>query len=623
MSSDIVSICLGLLDKYDTKFSPEAYLQRIENFQSFGELEKRFVLEIFYGCYDRKSILDIVVNGYYSKDGKNCLQSDRSLYTFVAYMILYHIKYYGIEYLYILSSYPNQEKIFKFLKYFLNEKNLITWLSDAWSTLLDKTFVEENLLNPLLKLLPDLNLFLKELEEGIYQVKPRPKQAPTQPRPFNITQPKPRKVLLPEPLPEKEVFKPLKHVTKSANSIASLVKNPNVTYEKKSRIVKRTVSKSANDRYQDHFEEPVPQFKAKPFLNKQNNLEPIKLNTAAVLKDEHLIKKQIDEMMKKFSYLEMGQGSPNEFLKWQTEMRLNDLKVEQEKIEMKKLLSKLTHEEAILAKANLVENKKAQVKQIQHENSLLKKEKEEKEKIENEKVKNIVSTILQDEKKVKQIKEQVVENKKLIAQQVIKESEKYEAEAYKRVEEEMRKKIELIQQIKAAESIPINRTKQVDLTQTQGYGFLNEMSIAELTERLQLAKQENEEYYQKKHDEIIKIKIDKEENLIEKLNFINKYRNEIGNNEKKETFEDLKTKAKEEVKNSDSLAKLKKKIEEKRVERSKVDFITVNKKESKKQINIYANQRKALEKERFKELEKTHERYRFLNLESARLTNIV
>lgn len=97
----------------------------------------------------------------------------------------------------------------------------------------------------------------------------------------------------------------------------------------------------------------------------------------------------------------------------------------------------------------------------------------------------------------------------------------------------MKKKIELIQQIKAAESIPIKRTKLVDLTKTQGYGFLNEMSIAELTERLQLAKQENEEFYRKKHDEIIKNKIEKEGNLIEKLNFINKYRNEISHNEKK------------------------------------------------------------------------------------------
>lgn len=33
MSFDIVSICLDLLDKCDTRFSPETYLQEIQNFQ--------------------------------------------------------------------------------------------------------------------------------------------------------------------------------------------------------------------------------------------------------------------------------------------------------------------------------------------------------------------------------------------------------------------------------------------------------------------------------------------------------------------------------------------------------------------------------------------------------------
>ena len=94
----------------------------------------------------------------------------------------------------------------------------------------------------------------------------------------------------------------------------------------------------------------------------------------------------------------------------------------------------------------------------------------------------------------------------------------------------MRKKLEIIQQIKAAESLSVSRTKMVDLTSTAGHGLLTEMSIAELNERLELLKRENEEHNRKKRDEIVKIKVEKEQNLIEKLNFINKYRNELSNN---------------------------------------------------------------------------------------------
>ena len=44
----------------------------------------------------------------------------------------------------------------------------------------------------------------------------------------------------------------------------------------------------------------------------------------------------------------------------------------------------------------------------------------------------------------------------------------------------MKRKVELIQQIRAMESVPIIRTKFVDLTETGGQGLLAEMSVAEV-----------------------------------------------------------------------------------------------------------------------------------------------
>ena len=44
----------------------------------------------------------------------------------------------------------------------------------------------------------------------------------------------------------------------------------------------------------------------------------------------------------------------------------------------------------------------------------------------------------------------------------------------------MRRKIELVRQIRAIESVPILRTKFVDLTESSGQGLLVEMSIAEV-----------------------------------------------------------------------------------------------------------------------------------------------
>lgn len=49
-----------------------------------------------------------------------------------------------------------------------------------------------------------------------------------------------------------------------------------------------------------------------------------------------------------------------------------------------------------------------------------------------------------------------------------------------KAEEEMKRKVELIHQIRAMEAAPISRNKLVDFTETAGYRFLNEMSIAEV-----------------------------------------------------------------------------------------------------------------------------------------------
>ena len=45
----------------------------------------------------------------------------------------------------------------------------------------------------------------------------------------------------------------------------------------------------------------------------------------------------------------------------------------------------------------------------------------------------------------------------------------------------MRRKVELILQIRAMESVPLIRTKFVDLTETAGQGLLSEMSVAEVS----------------------------------------------------------------------------------------------------------------------------------------------
>lgn len=58
---------------------------------------------------------------------------------------------------------------------------------------------------------------------------------------------------------------------------------------------------------------------------------------------------------------------------------------------------------------------------------------------------------------------------------------------------ELAKKTELIRQIRELEKIPIQRTKGFDPTEASGLGLMDEMSIAELRERLEYNKRQQQQ----------------------------------------------------------------------------------------------------------------------------------
>ena len=70
---------------------------------------------------------------------------------------------------------------------------------------------------------------------------------------------------------------------------------------------------------------------------------------------------------------------------------------------------------------------------------------------------------------------------------------KKDEEAY-----EMARKQELIRQIRELEKIPIVRTKGFDPTEAGGHGLLEEMSLAELRERIELNKRSLEQETERK-----------------------------------------------------------------------------------------------------------------------------
>jgi hypothetical protein len=112
-----------------------------------------------------------------------------------------------------------------------------------------------------------------------------------------------------------------------------------------------------------------------------------------------------------------------------------------------------------------------------------------------------------DLEKRKGIISMVHENKEAAAEQVElkkQDNKKIRDEVHREIQEalkkkqdeeavELAKKTELIRQIRELEKIPIQRTKGFDPTETSGLGLMEEMSIAELRERLEFNKRKQEQ----------------------------------------------------------------------------------------------------------------------------------
>jgi hypothetical protein len=142
-----------------------------------------------------------------------------------------------------------------------------------------------------------------------------------------------------------------------------------------------------------------------------------------VLREEAVLKKQTQEMIKNFDYLETGDRNSVEFEKWQQEMKTNDLKQQIEQTVKLKLQSKISYEKAKyardeIAKVNKIKAAELILKNEQH----LKQCMEEREE-EDLKRKQAVLEIKEGEKNIKSIKEELIDTKKQIAKEVIKETE--------------------------------------------------------------------------------------------------------------------------------------------------------------------------------------------------------
>ncbi|NXW36374.1 CFA99 protein, partial [Phaetusa simplex] len=547
--------------------------------------EENFVLDTLAGCIEYKSLLDVVVNAFFVRDGKYCLISERNLYIVICYLATFQLEEVGLQHFSRIVKSLDTAKMQKFLRFFFNTLYLNTWIKDEWSQFYDSLYVKEKWIDPLLRWQPRVQQLIEQLTDKLSNRTTTIKTSTvTQPEEFNLTVPKPRAIPIPLPIPVLEkrqhvppsTYKPPKEkkqleeikrknrrkaeVTVDRNSLRAAIQP--VPYPLSSPSIK---SMSLQFRDKNVVRESV-----KCFAQVQIDNIPIKLNAAAILREGALYQRKMEQELKRIENLLQGAGDPSEFLEWQKQMRGKDMEEQLAEIECRRLQGKLSHEEAVLAHQNVIQENKKKADLMREEKAEMMHQYAEKRLQEKKEMRELVEQVVEGHKNAKQAKIKLQKYKKQIVQEVCEGNRELLRQALEEEEEKLRKRYELIQQIRAIESLPSLRHKFVDLTETGGHGLICEMSIVELRERLALLREAQKAAEEEKRDQIIHEKQAKEQLLLDKLDQISLFRAELGRAAAlKQEEKKRKSQSGERPMKDDRILNLQKKIVEKTMERKK------------------------------------------------------
>ncbi|NXU41679.1 CFA99 protein, partial [Drymodes brunneopygia] len=529
--------------------------------------EEKFVLDTLEGCTEYKSILDVVVNAFYVQDGRYCPISERNLYIVISYLATFQLEEMGLQHFSRIVKSLDTAKMQKFLRFFFNDLYLNTWIKDEWSHFYDSVYVKENWIDPLLRWQPKVQQLIEKLTDKLSNRPTTVKTSRvTQPKEFNLTVPKPRAIPPPPPaplpvLPKRQPVPPSIYKPPKERKQLEEIKTKNI---QKAKVTNTNLFRCAAIKPEKR--EVWCKIHAKKFPI--DNI-PIKLNTAAILREGALYQRKLEEELKRIENLQQGAGDPSEFLEWQKQMRGKDLEEQLAEIECRRLQGKLSYEEAVLARQNVIQENKKKAELLREEKAELMNLYAEKRLQEQKEMKEVVEQVMEGHKNVKQVKAKIQEYKQQIVQQVCEESGELLWQALEEKEEQNRKRYELIQQIRAIESTPSIRHKFVDLTETGGHGLFAEMSIVELRERLALLKEAQKAAEEEKRDQIIHEKQAKEQLILDKLDQISQFRAELGQAAALKQEEKKKSQSGERPMKDERILNLQKKIVEKTMERKK------------------------------------------------------
>ncbi|XP_043304013.1 cilia- and flagella-associated protein 99 isoform X1 [Cervus elaphus] len=511
------------LDRFQPKKdSPEQFLEAVaDSLQTLSPQKQAFIMEILSGCLEYRKLLTIVVDAFYVREGRLCLRADYSLFEVICYLATFQLEELGFQlFCDVLRSQP-VHKVCKFLGFLFNPLNLSSWIKDEWSLVYETSHVKENWIDPLMRWQPEVQELIDQLQGELTSQPspPKSKAKVTEPKEFSLTTPRPRAIPVPELVPKVAKTRPVPRSTyqpPKEQRLLEMTKRYN-RWKAEELLLRANIEELRCAVPRSRGEPQLQDSKKKPRLRlpprilksqkltfyTPNDNAPVKLNTAAILREGALYQRQVEKELQRVDRLVDGAGDFSEFLEWQRRMQAKDREEQLAAGEVRRLRGKLSHEEAALARQQVAQEKRRTAELKKEETAELMQRCAERRLQEEKSMKELVEQVIETQKNVKVAQTELRKSRRRIAQEVTEENRELLQRSAEAAKEEQKRRCDLVSQLRALESQPTRRGKLVDLTQIPGHGLEGEMSVVELRERLALLKETRRRQEEERRDQII------------------------------------------------------------------------------------------------------------------------
>ncbi|XP_046833709.1 uncharacterized protein LOC124430756 [Vespa crabro] len=427
----------------------------------------------------------------------------------ITYVLIFQISSLAIKNTMDFFVHFKIDRILNLLSYLLRKETLDLFYTKSCDVF-EESFVQEKIYEPYLMALPRLKALRIYLREEKQRMMAIPKQETTKPIFMKVLNHVKRATKCPPPTPENLTMR--KSPRKIPNSIyfsSSIEERLNILREANKYQALRLLREANKNAPACSRKREIKLIDVEQEIEKHDGcpkkrlpiFKPveIKQNATSILRECARIANEELKEVSKIQKLVEGYLDPESIEKLNEERKQRERQEEINKIEEKHLIALLTREGAYLAKRSFLNENKTYAQNVREEKKELYRRLEKlrteqkKEALEN------VEKCRELEQASRDAYDSMIDEKRQKAAEVSEKSRQLKMLLAKQKEEEIRRKGQLIKEIKAIQSLRLaTRNKEFDPTETSGLGLLCEMSLAELKERLVWVKMKLNEELEKR-----------------------------------------------------------------------------------------------------------------------------